>query len=261
MHYLTILLFIPILVLGHDRAPPGINPQQYGGQHHGMNNQGNGQQHVSQQGGQQFGGPQAQVGQQYGLQGQDGAPHQVREKQYGAPQGQGLNSHHQPQGQIPNAKAQDQPKQYQSVDGSQHQAASQPVQPEQRHHGNGQDRVLHRDMEHEKEHMKEHMDVPMDTSNMSEQELQFHYFRMHDSDNNNKLDGCELVKSVIHWHADQAHHQPSNARHQSGLKIFQDEELAVMIDPILVSDDRNRDGFIDYYEFVAAQNAQVKAYT
>ena len=36
-------------------------------------------------------------------------------------------------------------------------------------------------------HMKEHMDVPIDTSNMSEQELQFHYFKMHDSDGNNKL--------------------------------------------------------------------------
>ena len=23
---------------------------------------------------------------------------------------------------------------------------------------------------------------------------------MHDTDNNNKLDGCELVKSLIHWH-------------------------------------------------------------
>ena len=44
------------------------------------------------------------------------------------------------------------------------------------------------------------MDVPVDTSNMSEQELQFHYFKMHDSDGNNKLDGCELVKSLIHWH-------------------------------------------------------------
>jgi hypothetical protein len=23
---------------------------------------------------------------------------------------------------------------------------------------------------------------------------------MHDTDGNNKLDGCELVKSLIHWH-------------------------------------------------------------
>jgi Ca2+-binding EF-hand superfamily protein len=36
-------------------------------------------------------------------------------------------------------------------------------------------------------------------------------------------------------------------------KIFDDEELRNMIDPILVSDDRNKDGFIDYPEFIAAQ--------
>lgn len=44
------------------------------------------------------------------------------------------------------------------------------------------------------------MEVPIDTSKMTEQELQFHYFKMHDADNNNKLDGCELIKSLIHWH-------------------------------------------------------------
>jgi len=62
--------------------------------------------------------------------------------------------------------------------------------------------VLHKDkagIDHEKEHMKEHQQH-IDTSNMSEQELQFHYFKMHDSDGNNKLDGLELVKSLIHWH-------------------------------------------------------------
>lgn len=51
-------------------------------------------------------------------------------------------------------------------------------------------------------HIQEHMEVPMDTSKMSEQELQFHYFKMHDADNNNKLDGCELIKSLIHWHGE-----------------------------------------------------------
>lgn len=49
-------------------------------------------------------------------------------------------------------------------------------------------------------HIQEHMEVPMDTSKMTDQELQFHYFKMHDADNNNKLDGCELIKSLIHWH-------------------------------------------------------------
>jgi multiple coagulation factor deficiency protein 2 len=62
--------------------------------------------------------------------------------------------------------------------------------------------VLHTgNLQEEREHIAEHMEVPnIDTSKMSEQELQFHYFKMHDSDNNNKLDGCELIKSLIHWH-------------------------------------------------------------
>jgi len=107
--------------------------------------------------------------------------------------------------------------------------------------------------------MKEHLDVPMDTSKMSDQELQFHYFKMHDTDGNNKLDGCELVKSLIHWHADESSHQHGDSHSSKPPKIFLDKELEDMIDPILVSDDRNKDGFIDYYEFVAAQNAQVKA--
>ena len=42
-------------------------------------------------------------------------------------------------------------------------------------------------------------------------------------------------------------------------KIFKDQELADMIDPILSNDDKNKDGLIDYYEFVAAQNAQGQA--
>ena len=140
-------------------------------------------------------------------------------------------------------------------------------------------------------HMKEHMDVPIDTSNMSAQQLQFHYFKMHDADGNNKLDGCELIKSLIHWHGkrnlcttpsvrpfyncdirhhvqssprrtfiDQSNHDPNSGQPVPEAKIFKDEELVNMIDPILNSDDKNRDGFIDYPEFVQAQQAaQAKA--
>jgi len=109
-------------------------------------------------------------------------------------------------------------------------------------------------MEKEKEHMAEHMDVPIDTSNMSEQELQFHYFKMHDADGNNKLDGCELVKSLIHWH-DHSNHDKDSGTALPEEKIFKDDELVNMIDPILATDDKNHDGFIDYPEFVMAQQA------
>lgn len=36
-------------------------------------------------------------------------------------------------------------------------------------------------------------------------------------------------------------------------KIFSDEELVALIDPILQMDDINKDGFIDYPEFIRAQ--------
>ena len=56
---------------------------------------------------------------------------------------------------------------------------------------------------HDREHIKEHLHGALgdsDLSKLSEEELQFHYFKMHDNDNNNKLDGTELIKSLIHWH-------------------------------------------------------------
>lgn len=103
---------------------------------------------------------------------------------------------------------------------------------------------------HETAHIAEHMEVPIDTSKMSQQELQFHYFKMHDSDNNNKLDGCELIKSLIHWH-EQGNKEQGHAN--AAGKLFSDNELVNLIDPILTMDDSNTDGYIDYPEFVRAQ--------
>ncbi|CAL1265537.1 unnamed protein product [Larinioides sclopetarius] len=125
----------------------------------------------------------------------------------------------------------------------------------------GQQANLLRDKTHvqDKEHIKEHLQGVVnhpDVSKMSEEELQFHYFKMHDNDDNNKLDGCELIKSVLHWHVEESNAMGTNAPEQGTTKIFQDNELALMIDPILDMDDKNKDGFIDYPEFVNAQKSR-----
>jgi len=112
---------------------------------------------------------------------------------------------------------------------------------------------------HDKEHIKEHLHGAVgdqDLSKMSEEELQFHYFKMHDNDNNNKLDGSELIKSLIHWHVEESKHLGANAPPSGTTKVFTDQELEQMIDPILEMDDKNRDGYIDYPEFVAAQKSR-----
>lgn len=46
---------------------------------------------------------------------------------------------------------------------------------------------------------------------------------------------------------------PGGVNGHATTKIFNDIELQQMIDPILDMDDTNRDGYIDYPEFVAAQ--------
>jgi len=84
---------------------------------------------------------------------------------------------------------------------------------------------------------------------MSEQELQFHYFKMHDTDGNNKLDGLELVKSLIHWHEGEDHDGHSHELPP----IFEDKQLSFLVDPVLRNDDINNDGLIDYAEFIASQ--------
>merc|ERR1711956_57219 len=172
--------------------------------------------------------PPQQGGQQQQFQGQP------------PPQGQ------QFQGQVPQQQFQQPPPQQQ-----QFQQPPPPQQqqqpPQQQPHQHQKKLDLHKDVTKEKEHMAEHMDVPIDTSNMSEQELQFHYFKMHDADGNNKLDGCELVKSLIHWHDGDSHdghnHEPP---------IFEDKILAKLIDPVLKDGDMNNDGMIDYSEFISA---------
>lgn len=54
---------------------------------------------------------------------------------------------------------------------------------------------------------------------------------------------------------DQSNHDATSGKPLPEEKIFKDDELMNMIDPILATDDKNKDGYIDYPEFVQAQQA------
>lgn len=77
---------------------------------------------------------------------------------------------------------------------------------------------------------------------------------MHDSNNNNKLDGLKLIKSLIHWH-EEGKKDPGGQVQEN---IFTDKELVALIDPLFDMDDANRDGHIDYPEFIQAQQRAPK---
>ena len=96
--------------------------------------------------------------------------------------------------------------------------------------------------EHSKEHLKEDLDGIIDKKpeDMSNEELQFHYFRQHDYDGDNSLDGNEIVMSLFH-----------HAKEAQGDNEFQnDEALASIVDDVLKFQDKNDDGKISYQEYI-----------
>jgi len=70
---------------------------------------------------------------------------------------------------------------------------------------------------------------------------------MHDYDGNTKLDGIELMNAMTHYHDEE------NANNTA--EAYSDEQMASMIDQILAEDDTNKDGYIDYPEFIASQKS------
>lgn len=53
------------------------------------------------------------------------------------------------------------------------------------------------------EHLEGVIDKP--EKDMTPQELQLHYFKMHDYDGNNLLDGLELATAITHVHREVGH--------------------------------------------------------
>ncbi|XP_054840066.1 multiple coagulation factor deficiency protein 2 isoform X2 [Eublepharis macularius] len=101
---------------------------------------------------------------------------------------------------------------------------------------------LDRNMVQDKDHILEDLDGVIDKpeSEMSPQELQLHYFKMHDYDGNNLLDGLELATAISHVHKE------DGSEHTQTMK---EEDLVSLIDDVLRDDDKNNDGYIDYAEF------------
>uniref|UniRef100_A0A3Q4AZW3 EF-hand domain-containing protein n=1 Tax=Mola mola TaxID=94237 RepID=A0A3Q4AZW3_MOLML len=101
---------------------------------------------------------------------------------------------------------------------------------------------LDRNMVQDKDHIMEHLEGVIDKpeKDMTPQELQLHYFKMHDYDGNNLLDGLELATAITHVHKEEGgeNSQP-----------IKEDDLIALIDDVLRDDDINNDGYIDYAEF------------
>ena len=85
----------------------------------------------------------------------------------------------------------------------------------------------------------------MDINSLDDTKLLMQYFRKHDTDNNHKLDGLELLKAITrmeeeHKHDDEDDHHdeaPDEAPSDSEYR-FSIEQIVPIVDSILEQDDK-----------------------
>ncbi|PAA50267.1 hypothetical protein BOX15_Mlig004430g2, partial [Macrostomum lignano] len=109
---------------------------------------------------------------------------------------------------------------------------------------------------HSPEHLAQHMrDIRLSDSagpGSQQEQQEYYYFKLHDFDNNGRLDGAELVKSLLD-HGSRGHSDSDNSA-----SVVSDHNLESTVDQILRDEDTNGDGYVDYTEFVAAQRRNSK---
>jgi len=103
----------------------------------------------------------------------------------------------------------------------------------------------------------------IDTEKMDDNSLLMQYFRKHDTDNNLKLDGLELLKAIAGMDDDH-HHDDDEEENGEGAEAAEDDEaspkstfkvdeIIPIVDSILEQDDKNKDGYINWPEFISRQ--------
>ncbi|XP_077967826.1 multiple coagulation factor deficiency protein 2 homolog isoform X2 [Styela clava] len=100
------------------------------------------------------------------------------------------------------------------------------------------------DSDESKVHLQEDLAGHIDkkVEEMNQDELQFHYFRQHDYDKNERLDGIELMSKLLLSQVDKQHEG-------DGGNKLKDEFISKSIDSYLDAADLNKDGFINFAEY------------
>jgi len=110
---------------------------------------------------------------------------------------------------------------------------------------------------HDKEHIREDLGdwVNAGGKEMTPEEMEFHYFKMHDFDNNSMLDGLEILQAISHI-------MPEEGQEDIDLTKDPDRKEAnfnyyiELIDRVLEEDDTNRDGYLSYFEYVVGRRKE-----
>lgn len=87
---------------------------------------------------------------------------------------------------------------------------------------------------------------------MTEDEKNFYYFKLHDLDNNNNLDGLEMLNAATHHKHDDSH-QLDEIENPSDNDSFL--HIVEVIDDFIEYADLDSDGYLNYPEYIRAINS------
>ncbi|CAF1167128.1 unnamed protein product [Adineta ricciae] len=145
------------------------------------------------------------------------------------------------------------------IDGhGQHDAPGSPPQGGPGHVPRKMEEYVH-DMDHIRHDLEGQINKPKDQ--MTPEEQNFYYFKLHDTNNDNRLDGLEIVAAFNHVHQednDNNNNTATTAQTPEHHERLADEELIRLVDDILKEEDRDRDGYISYEEFKRAIEGHAK---
>ena len=142
--------------------------------------------------------------------------------------------------------------------------------------------ILNSPPRHLKEHYQDFVDFEhLNYDKMRDEEIAFHYFKIHDTDNNNRLDGLEIMQAMMHNkdfrkdlmrgeddyddedYDSEGHGEPTEEQIQKRMKEEQswqgdgahqgaidEETIIAIVNQVLDDDDLNDDGYVDFPEFI-----------
>ncbi|PSN44538.1 hypothetical protein C0J52_14683 [Blattella germanica] len=122
-----------------------------------------------------------------------------------------------------------------------------------------QDTNLLHDADHIREDLGEWVSN-VDTHKMTPEELEFHYFKLHDFDNNTKLDGLEILQAIhhtVHYNEEQNEEGEDKEKEVADNTNRSDQDdfnyFVELIDQVLEQDDLDKDGYLSYIEYVVGR--------
>lgn len=88
---------------------------------------------------------------------------------------------------------------------------------------------------------------------MSDEELEFYYFQVHDTDKNAKLDGLEILQAILH-----ANHNRDSEEEDPQQRELDHAHYTELIDRVLEEDDTDNDGYLSYAEYRIGKRKNTK---